>query len=45
MLGIQPDGIEVFLPSGSVIRFPSWTVERVLLPLYLRRGVYGGIRR
>jgi NADH dehydrogenase FAD-containing subunit len=45
VLGIQPNGIEVFLPSGSVMRFPLWSVERVLLPWYLYRGVYGGIRR
>ncbi len=45
VLGIQPHGIEVFLASGSVIRFPLWCVERVLLPWYLYRGVYGGIRR
>ena len=45
VLGIQPDGIEVFLASGSVIRFRLWTVERILLPWYLYRGVYGGIRR
>ena len=45
VLGIQPNGIEVFLASGSVICFPLWSVERVLLPWYLYRGVYGGIRR
>jgi NADH dehydrogenase FAD-containing subunit len=45
VLGIQPTGIEVFLPTGKVIRFPLWSVERVLLPWYLYRGVYGGIRR
>jgi NADH dehydrogenase FAD-containing subunit len=45
VLGIQPNGIEVFTASGGVIRFPSWTVERLLLGWYVRRHMYGGIRR
>jgi NADH dehydrogenase FAD-containing subunit len=44
VLGAQPDGLEVFAPSGHVFRFPSWSVERVLQPWIVRRGIYGGVR-
>ena len=33
VLGIQPDGLEVFAPNGSAFRFPAWSFERVLMPL------------
>jgi len=44
ILGIQPDGLEVFLPTGQAFRIPSWPVERVVMPLIVRRGMYGGVR-
>ncbi|WP_343576230.1 FAD-dependent oxidoreductase [Mycobacterium sp.] len=44
ILGIQPDGLEVFLPTGQALRIPSWPVERVVMPLIVRRGMYGGVR-
>ncbi|UMB69400.1 FAD-dependent oxidoreductase [Mycobacterium paraterrae] len=44
VLGIQPDGLEVFLPTGQAFRIPSWPVERVVMPLIVRRGMYGGVR-
>lgn len=44
VLGIQPDGLEVFLPSGQAFRIPSWPVERIVMPLIVRRGMYGGVR-
>ena len=44
VLGIQPDGLEVFAPNGSAYRFPSWSIDRVLMPLIVRRGIYGGVR-
>ena len=44
VLGIQPDGLEVFLPTGQAFRIPSWPVERVVMPLVVRRGMYGGVR-
>ncbi|HXS84784.1 MAG TPA: FAD-dependent oxidoreductase [Mycobacterium sp.] len=44
VLGIQPDGLEVFLPTGHAFRIPSWPVERVVMPLIVRRGMYGGVR-
>jgi NADH dehydrogenase FAD-containing subunit len=44
VLGIQPDGMEVFTASGATIRFPPWTVDRILLGWYMRRHTYGGVR-
>ncbi|MCV7074513.1 FAD-dependent oxidoreductase [Mycobacterium szulgai] len=44
LLGIQPDGLEVFLPTGQAFRLPSWSVERVVMPWIVRWGMYGGIR-
>lgn len=44
LLGIQPNGLEVFFPSGQALRFPSWSVDRVVMPLIVRWGMYGGVR-
>ena len=44
VLGFQPNGLEVFTPRGGVFRFPAWSVDTVLLPWIVRRGIYGGIR-
>lgn len=44
VLGAQPDGLEVFAPNGRAFRFPAWSVDRVLMPLIVRWGLYGGVR-
>jgi NADH dehydrogenase FAD-containing subunit len=44
VLGIQADGLEVFLPTGHAFRFPSWSVERVVMPWIVRWGMYRGVR-
>jgi NADH dehydrogenase FAD-containing subunit len=44
VLGAQSDGLEIFAPSGHVFRFPAWSIDRVLQPWIVRRGIYGGIR-
>lgn len=44
VLGVQPDGLEVFGPSGHAFRFPAWSIERVLQPWIVRRGIYRGVR-
>ncbi len=44
VLGIQPDGLEVFAPNGSAFRFPAWSIDRVLMPWIVRRGIYKGVR-
>lgn len=45
VLGVQPDGLEVFAPSGHAFRFPGWSIDRVLQPWIVRRGIYRGVRR
>ena len=44
VLGPEADGLRVFAPSGHPFRFPAWTVDRMLQPLIVRRGIYGGVR-
>ena len=44
LVGIQPDGLEVFLPTGHAFRLPPWSVEWVVMPWIVRRGMYRGIR-
>lgn len=44
VLGPEPDGLRVFAPSGHPFRFPAWSVDRVLQPWIVRRGIYGGVR-
>jgi NADH dehydrogenase FAD-containing subunit len=44
LVGIQADGLEVFLPTGHAFRLPSWSVERVVMPGIVRWGMYRGVR-
>ena len=44
LMGIQPDGLEVFLPTGHAFRIPSWPVERLVMPGVVRWGMYRGVR-
>ncbi|MGE2690477.1 FAD-dependent oxidoreductase [Mycolicibacterium pulveris] len=44
VLGVQPDGLEVFTPNGQSLRFPAWSIERLLQPWIVRRGIYRGVR-
>ncbi len=44
VLGVQPDGLQVFTPNGRAFRFPAWSIDRVLQPWIVRRGIYRGIR-
>ena len=45
VLGFQPDGLRVFTPSGRSFRFPAWSIQTILQPWIVRRGIYGGVRR
>ena len=45
VLGVQPDGLEVFTPKGQAFRFPAWSIDRVLQPWIVRRGIYRGVRK
>lgn len=44
LVGLQPDGLEVFLPTGHAFRIPSWAVEHVVMPWIVRWGMYRGVR-
>ncbi|MCR5976624.1 pyridine nucleotide-disulfide oxidoreductase [Gordonia jinghuaiqii] len=44
VLGAQPDGLQVFAANGRPFRFPAWTIDTILQPWIVRRGIYGGIR-
>jgi apoptosis-inducing factor 2 len=44
LVGIQSNGLEVFFPTGHAFRFPSWSVERVVMPWIVRWGMYRGVR-
>ncbi|MCW2580624.1 MAG: pyridine nucleotide-disulfide oxidoreductase, partial [Blastococcus sp.] len=43
--GVQPEGVDIYLPSGHKLRFPGWTARVVMQDLIARRVIYGGIRR
>ena len=45
VLGFQPDGLRVYTPAGRSFRFPAWSIQTVLQPWIVRRGIYGGVRR
>jgi apoptosis-inducing factor 2 len=45
VLGTQPNGLEVFAPTGHAFRFPAWSIDRVLLPWIVHWGIYRGIRQ
>ena len=44
VLGVEPDGLRVFAPTGQPFRIPAWSVRRILQPWIVRRGIYRGIR-
>jgi NADH dehydrogenase FAD-containing subunit len=44
LVGAQANGLEVFLPTGHAFRLPSWSVQRVVMPLVVRWGMYRGVR-
>ncbi|OBG23848.1 pyridine nucleotide-disulfide oxidoreductase [Mycolicibacterium celeriflavum] len=44
VLGPQPDGLEVFTPGGQAVGFPGWSIDRVLMPWIVWRGIYRGVR-
>ncbi|OBH03776.1 FAD-dependent oxidoreductase [Mycobacterium sp. E1747] len=44
LVGVQPDGLEVFLPTGHAFRFPTWSVDKVVMPWIVRWGMYRGVR-
>lgn len=44
VIGVQSDGVEVFAPNGRPFRIPRRAVDRMLMPVIVRRGIYRGLR-
>jgi NADH dehydrogenase FAD-containing subunit len=44
LVGIQPHGLEVFLPTGQAFRIPLWAVDHLVMPGIVRWGMYRGVR-
>jgi NADH dehydrogenase FAD-containing subunit len=44
VLGVQSDGLEVFAPAGHAFHFPAWSIDRLLRPWIIKRGIYRGVR-
>jgi NADH dehydrogenase FAD-containing subunit len=44
VVGVEPNGLEVYTPKGAVFRFPAWAFHRVLLPVVVGWGYYRGVR-
>ncbi len=45
VIGVQPNGLEVFAPNGRAYRFPAWTIRGLLQGWIVGRGIYRGVRR
>ena len=45
VLGPQPNGLQVFTPSGAAVRVPALLERRLLRPVAVDLGIYGGVRR
>lgn len=44
ILGVQPNGLQVFQPNGGSFRFPRWSIRTILFPFFVRRMIYRGVR-
>lgn len=44
VIGFQPEGLEVFAPTGQAFRLPGWSIATILQPIIVRRGIYRGVR-
>lgn len=44
VIGTQSDGVEVFAPNGRPYRIPRGAVDRILMPVIVRRAIYRGVR-
>jgi apoptosis-inducing factor 2 len=43
VVGVQPEGLDVFSPSGRAFRIPAWSIDPALQP-WIERGIYRGVR-
>jgi NADH dehydrogenase FAD-containing subunit len=44
IIGLQHDGLTLYSQKGDRHRLARWIVDRLLLPIVVRRFIYGGIR-
>lgn len=45
IVGVQQNGLRVYLPNGSSMRFPRWAINTLLFPLIVHKGIYKGVRK
>ena len=45
VLGVQSDGMRVFTPKGKVFRFPHWSINSIVFPMFVRKGIYRGMKK
>lgn len=45
VLGVQDDGMRVYTSKGGVFRFPRWTINTILFPIFVCKGIYRGIKK
>jgi NADH dehydrogenase FAD-containing subunit len=44
IVGLQDDGMVIHQPNGKAIRVPRWAAQRVLMDVFTRTAIYGGVR-
>lgn len=44
VVGVQPNGLEVFQPNGGRFRFPRWLIDVLVFPLFVNTMIYRGVR-
>lgn len=45
IIGVQHNGIEVYNPKGGKFRFPKWSINTILFPLFVRKMIYKGVTK
>lgn len=45
ILGIQPEGMRVYAPDGSLFTVNKWLLEKVLQPFVVQKFIFMGIRK
>ncbi|MCH2108253.1 MAG: FAD-dependent oxidoreductase [Polyangiaceae bacterium] len=44
IFGLEDDGLRVYTPGGGVVLIPRVIFEHFIMPVFVARGIYGGIR-
>lgn len=45
VLGVQSDGMRVYTPKGGMFRFPRWSIQRLLFPIFVNKAIYRGVKK